>query len=487
MLKTIVAAERACSLCGSSFNTRRIRTPEEPQHFAWGYHEDERFVNAWSDLDPRPNLSTWIERIGVQCPTAETGCYYILRQYHPQNQDPDPDDCWIIFLDFEEEQVPTVGHRFNIHRDIKKRPGKIGIWVEDLEHIASPGCRTNGGYCGYRITEKEMRGCQRVQTLLPKTHSYQKSPDDFEFEVNSKFFLSGLYDGLLNKTRLRLSVLGRRRDMVYEIGQPAFPFHPWCFGVYTQLSQRYLGYVEVDALCSFFEHIRSYNREFFYFLCPAISRSRDFQWIHHPGDEWLAANPYYVPKLRDLMNMAMDPSAASNLQSAALRPQMYISPTATSHFATTNPFAKLPPEINYMILDYLGEFDILDMRLVSRVFYQLPNRVWLRMIREKMPWLWEIQNEDPPYFWATMTASDIRHRRVDPGKMEQHLARWTMPKVCYETMNWFKLYVGITKHWGELKGLQNRRRIWNYQEKRLVQLEYHMSDIASDSMSTESD
>ena len=60
------------------------------------------------------------------------------------------------------------------------------------EHIAGAGCSLPGGYNGHRITTKELQGCKTIQNLMPKDANWKPEADDLDFELHSRFYLSGL-------------------------------------------------------------------------------------------------------------------------------------------------------------------------------------------------------------------------------------------------------------------------------------------------------
>ena len=61
-----------------------------------------------------------------------------------------------------------------------------------FEHLAGPGCIHHGGYSGHGITAEQMRGCTTVQCLVRKTPEWRPGPDDQSFELDGKYFLTGL-------------------------------------------------------------------------------------------------------------------------------------------------------------------------------------------------------------------------------------------------------------------------------------------------------
>lgn len=77
-----------------------------------------------------------------------------------------------------------------------------------------------------------------------------------------------------------------------------------------------------------------------------------------------------------------------------------------------------------MVLDHLGSKDIANLRLATSVFRELPTILFRRLFFEDMPWLWE--------------ASDLE----------------------VASINWYDWYCKWKSGGGDLKGLQNRKRIW---------------------------
>ncbi|KAE8315213.1 hypothetical protein BDV41DRAFT_562955 [Aspergillus transmontanensis] len=301
-----------------------------------------------------------------------------------------------------------------------------------------------------------MRGCRTFQSLVPRLDSHIQEPDDLDTEHQSKVILTGIDDRLPEREHSDHNptticwLPARHGD--YNISEAEFLFHPWCFGTYMQLSRLRLGYVEVDHLPSFFQNIRRYPRDFYYSPGSDVESWLVDMWSCNAGSEWLAANPYHA--------------GVFNSQAA-------LKNTVNGPAVTPDNFCRLPQEIRNMILSYLNSQDIATLRLVSRTFYQLPI-------------------DEPPYCWATVTAEDIKnngHRVLDPHTshptivshtidVQEHLSQWTLPKPPYGRTYWYMLYLDIKRSWKKLRGLRNRERIWNYQEKMLVALKMHIQNVA---------
>lgn len=66
------------------------------------------------------------------------------------------------------------------------------------EHIAGPGCISEDGYSGHRISLAEMKGCRAVQCLVKKGAegtNWIPEDDDQDFEIEGDYFLTGTGDG----------------------------------------------------------------------------------------------------------------------------------------------------------------------------------------------------------------------------------------------------------------------------------------------------
>ena len=152
-------------------------------------------------------------------------------------------------------------------------------------------------------------------------------------------------------------------------------------------------------------------------------------WKHEPGCEYLAANPVEVPGLSSLLT-----SACSGLRAPRTvfgwpshpdpRYVGFHRLKPSKPDVVSDPFQKLPAELTSMILNYLQSKDIAALRCASAAFRQLPITLFRRLLIEEMPWFWEAQD------------------------------------LPLERTGWYELYKMAKFCWSNLKGLQNRRRIW---------------------------
>jgi hypothetical protein len=207
-----------------------------------------------------------------------------------------------------------------------------------------------------------------------------------------------------------------------------------------RLTHLQLGYVPVDDLIKFFS-----SRETQLFqLIEDHFLGLNIKWVHKRGEEWMAANPFYVPQLRPFVEEAMDMSPSFTPHDGAFR-MLTTAPTQP------DVFARLPSDIRNLVLQYLPAHDIASLRGASRTFHQLPVSLWYRLIREEMPWLWEVWSTDPPYFWATVTEQELQDHEKEgtwvddwqfselyerPTRLvlshtidvQKHVETWTLPQ-----------------------------------------------------------
>lgn len=395
--------------------------------------------------------------------------------------------------------------------------GKLGYYPKqqyDVEHIAGPGCSNRCGYSGHRISVQEMRGCQVSQCLVrkPKGWIFEPLEDDEEFEKQGKFFLSGLSDHMPSRDSSSPRVKPARHgcevphaeNMAWDasmIDDYAMPFHPSCFEIFKRASLREHGCIDIDGLtswwmavgkkCAFDDHCEDEN----------VGKCQEQEWSHWEGTEYLVANPLFVPKLQDVLRQVTSTPPGFNPRNSA-----FPVPESTAPGDSTDLFARLPPEIKFEILDQLHSRDIAALRLATRTFRQLPVSYFQKLLNREMPWLWEAwptfnKLEQLPYsFWATVGASEAEIKLRQPQKAIECLRDYVemvsedMPELqdmleealpaeiqaILDTQqleaendedrkpfflppdgtNYYLLYTLIQRYWKDLKGLQNRRRIW---------------------------
>ena len=125
-------SETVCQLCGVSFAIARLRRADEPEDAAW--------------------------------------CYY-----------------GYDFVTLDEEIFGLCGE--NSGCSINGEGARAG------EHFAGPGCVSEHGYSGSRISLEKMKGCRAVQCLVLKSSYWTPEDYDKDFEVEGAHFLTGIGNG----------------------------------------------------------------------------------------------------------------------------------------------------------------------------------------------------------------------------------------------------------------------------------------------------
>ena len=151
-------------------------------------------------------------------------------------------------------------------------------------------------------------------------------------------------------------------------------------------------------------------------------------WKHEPGCEYLVANPINIPGLQQLLIPPGSRASRRVVFGSGDRPdEVQVNDLRTPSFTPTpaqDIFSMLPAEITSIILDWLGPKDIANLRLATPVFRPLPTVLFQRFFWEEMPWLYEVKELD-------------------------------MAEV-----DWYELYCRCKNGCRNLKGLRNRKRIW---------------------------
>ncbi|KAE8356231.1 hypothetical protein BDV28DRAFT_127619 [Aspergillus coremiiformis] len=385
--------------------------------------------------------------------------------------------------------------------------------TEPVEHIPGPQCTEVNAYSGRRISLEEMRGCRTAQCLIHKSTIGTWAPDglDQDWELSGDYFLSGLCDGMPSRDVGSPTVFPARggvarpraENIVFDPeGDPndhAMPFHPWCFDIYSRLAKCHFDHLNLKGLINWRNTESSFEKFHQFPRVGDVLGAQEQFWLHEPGNEYLAANPLHIPKLPPLLLAAVKEDESFTPHNGAFdrsqsreRDAMSRSPMEYS----TDPLLSLPQELRLMIINSLGSRDIANLRLASRAFQQLPICLWYRLIREEMPWLWEAWDESEcdhiPSIWTAATANEIqtiakirkRYAKVlkqeyqsgelDPQAMADMIP-WppTVPQQIVlprGRTNWYEVYSGIIRNWNELKGLQNRRRIWDDVEEIITRI-----------------
>lgn len=547
-----------CQICGTSTNISRIRQSDEPFEASWCAADLE-----WSDDLLHATYAPAIADEAEECrnclaATVEDGFYSDSGSYYSDDGSCEvepfeyakPPDSEIDSLDGEDEDsgqnIPASEPRYTTdrpdndpvrsqdtyHRVLSSLLGPTARRSEALrpltspeqqshgehEHIAGKDCRSNRGYNGHRISAEEMKGCTTVQFLVPKTASWRPEADDEGFERRGDFHLSGLTDHLRRRDARLGSVFPPRHGCRApeaenclwwpgQAGAAAMPFHPYCLEVYKRASLLRWGAVDIQALMAWFR--LDGNPLHFMEQFPrheAVHRGRQKQWRHIAGDEWLAANPCFVPDLEPILSSVQTRcSARLGMQSVE-----------NDEPRVADCFAPLPTELRMGILSHLSGRDVASTCLASRAFRRLPQTFFRKLLLRDMPWLWEAWCPLPLSFWATTTRSELETRHESWDRQQRDIEEWQIPVLeeegdqnggnkaaiaalrtrlaaieeekaefhrskgtCLLPMDetdWLRLYVEMARRCDSLKGIRNRARVWADCEHILARIEIHRAE-----------
>ena len=237
--------------------------------------------------------------------------------------------------------------------------------------------------------------------------------------------------------------------------------HTYCFDLFKRYSQQRFGSVNIDGLFTLWVQQGDFRNRFEGFpITPDLDivKGDGRRHLHVPGTEYLVANPVHIQGLDELLQACILDKAAPQKRVAFT--------TLTSPVTARDPFAALPPELKLMVLLNLGVRDVCNLRLASRSFVQLPLKFFREAVRA-MSWVWEQERlEGKSVDWhllcLKLSQADGRPDR-DQAERERlycHEARLERYDYGYSG----KDLCAPGPHWPkptELRGLRNRRRIYN--------------------------
>lgn len=150
------------------------------------------------------------------------------------------------------------------------------------------------------------------------------------------------------------------------------------------------------------------------------------------------------------------------------------------HQNPTDPFSKLPAELKNMVIFHLSSRDIARLRLVSRSFRQLPQQLFLRLIKDEIPWFWEFDelkqmNDDR---WRE-AYKDVEPRSEAHAKTIEKSREGKLT----DQVNWLQIYKQLCILEKGVLGLRNRTRIWSLAEevvRRVTELRQRLKDRDED-------
>lgn len=388
------------------------------------------------------------------------------------------------------------------------------------EHIAGPGCLNLHGYNGARISNEEMLFANTLQCLIQKIDAgregmdddvspqkWEPDPDDEPWEDEAAWFLSGVSDFMPSRDMDDPRVFPQRHgrhsinaenvcwgpDMNNDDPRYAMPFHPACFEIYKRAAIGKYGVFNVDLLGSWWRLKSRYDE--FHHTFPrseAVREGMEQSWKHTPGHEYLAADPLFLPGLRDAINSA-------DLEDV------------WSSEGVSTGFSSLPAEITEHTLEDLDTVNVAKASLAIPALRPVARQILRKRLQEHSH-LWELEPSRPYSKWTGVTAWELQIVQKEFDRKQSEigpLLEVLKQEGCDEAHDDLKQYceqqlearrnatigvvlreksplqipddeVGIARFAialeeasksGKLKGLQNRQRIWKDCETILEQIE----------------
>ncbi|XEV03491.1 hypothetical protein FSHL1_008778 [Fusarium sambucinum] len=409
--------EVPCRICGVSFNIGRYRTEQEPS-------------GEGLPADP------------YECPD-KGGCYFVKGDLPPNEQ--------IKYSPSEVRESEMIERMLD---------------NDHFEHVAGPTCRQIDGYNGHRISAEEMKGCKTFQCLMYKSQDWQQQSDDQDFEVKGNYFLTGLGDEMNSRNTNWPYVFPARHgttslqveyndENVINADQYGMPFHPTCLEIFKRASLHRYGVVDMKALTLWWTREHSHSLAYYRFPREQAVKAalKEGWWHHEPGNEYLAANPCFIPGFQSLLQ------SCQGLNSSG--PEVTISTAISTEEMNSNPFSKLSTEILHHVLLYLDFKDLASLRLTSRLFLQVPNFILYHLTVRHTPWIYEAWSSLPLSFWATTTEEELEQEWESTSNFER-VSHPAMPVNQLDRVgtNWLYLHAELYRNRDKLRGLRNRRRIW---------------------------
>ncbi|KAF3005603.1 hypothetical protein E8E13_001920 [Curvularia kusanoi] len=513
-------SEIACRLCGVSFNIGRRRLRSEPEWMGWENTGDgvrvgcqwgqDRDGNWYGNDDPSEEEDEASASEGVCEDLNGVDIDRIAADDEQMQDSGDDDDYQYEESDGEEAmEYDSDNEMWNPeeigHVDIVAAVEDDDTYTSFKHTISSDpppkhDCFRGKGYNGKYITAQEMRGCNTAQCLLSKIYYSPDADDDQEFERQSSFFLSGLCGNVKSRDGGGEEFLPSRHGLEYVNvdswfveDDTAIPFHPTCFDIFCRLSRKHFGHIDLEALGKWIFDPHNHLDAKGVSSDPNVSSCSDQWWDHRDGCEYLSANPLLIPRLAPILQAAIEKDDVFDPCDGA-----FDVPTGDDF---GDAFSCLPLELRLQILSYLTSSDIANLRLTSRTFRQLPILLWRDLLISEMPYLWEVWSDDLPFIWATVQFEDVKqHLKVQEESatwyatteetiredLPEALNAWKQHVKSYlpekfdmflekqraealkeivtglpaSKTNWYKVYTEIRRNWKDLKGLQNRKRIW---------------------------
>lgn len=528
-----MSTEIYCQLCGVPSNIGRLRTSQEPVEAGWSRDGHGSILNECAP-DCNDCLTVTDKK---QINLAEFDDVLILDEddneedYSPEEDDvlDDPieymseeeldrhlDDDSMTDDDGLQTSSQEVYKSFlsglvSVDDGIVPFPGHSSrAQVASDEHIAGSRCRVTEGYNGNHISLEEMRGVCTMQGLALKSSDWRAEDDDEDFEKDTSFpyHLSGLSDFVPLMGEKKTDCFPTRHEFKggcetnfltgeAKANHHMIPFHPACLEVYKRACLKRFGKMDMFSLVNWYrlEATKAHFVDNFP-RTPEVENARQARWQHIAGDEWLAANPCFIPALS---------SATERVASAA-------NSLSVDSISGSDELGKLSQQARLNILRELDPNTTENWDQSLQSFGEVNDSYFHEIILNDMPWLWEAWSDAPYSSWATQTEQELRAKWDKPDKQDQAqrellilrlegkedlsiyervwldqllhdevefnashiIARQiALPALVGRKVNWRALYGELRKLEVMDNGLRNRKRIWEDCNYILDRVTYH--------------
>ncbi|KAL0932185.1 uncharacterized protein CTRU02_213138 [Colletotrichum truncatum] len=402
-------------------------------------------------------------------------------------------------------------------------PGGTG---EMDEHIAGPACGHTGGYHGRFISVQEMHGCCTAQALVPKPDDWEPEEDDDDDIEQDGFFLTGLCDDIPSPDLDDMDTFPERHDChepqvcnFYhddQMERAAMAFHPACLEVFKRASLRRFGSIDVQGLMEWFRLDAAWSTHNPVSHSAAVNRGRD-QWFRHVvGDEFLAANPCFVPRLQHILRAHTGQAEDTDIGQDASQDDASPPPSSPNQ----DPFTTLPYELLTQILFELEPSEAVNLLEASSVLRAFPQTFFRELLLRQKPWIWEAWCDLPYSYWTTTTETALRRQDekwqkaaqdfektfkdgfaelynlpdeyLESTRTLEHQLKEKYGELCRKLFerekyvevpvlsptqtDWYGIYVETEKQHQKMLGIRNRERIWKDCEEILDRIEKYRKD-----------
>ena len=364
-----------------------------------------------------------------------------------------PEDEVMLPLEFEKRKrvmIAAEATNDNVNNMGTALDHHIEAW---FEHIAGPRCLNTAGYHGHRITMEEMQGCCTAQGLcLRRDDDDERMPDlhDEDLEQEGDWFVSGVGDHMPSRDICSLQVFHgiwsvevRAENVRFdhnpaEMDEYAMAVHPTCLEVFKRASIHRGTGSNIQNLGNWWQANSDWDGAHSIPQAPAVRNGKDQWWRHNPGDEWLVANPCFVPALSTVVEKSKISSNSGSQVSSTIRPSS---------------FTRLPEEIKQNILVHLDASDMAYAALAIPNTLDTAQALIRKRLLCETPHLWELWCTKPYSRWTGTTEIELRalHAVFKRSSQDEEAALNVLREEGHD-----EAYDACRRYWSEIRDARHR-------------------------------